>query len=367
MMRVTKLQFGALFFTFVFSTPLAFMIGPLAHRTGYDGWMCILLGALAGTGLAAANVSFALKRPDDYIGLYGHQLMGRPMHTLLMLIFAAYCLHLDSYILREFLDFFSQTYLRETPEWAIALFLLIALISLTRIGGPAVFRFAQGCFWLIALLFLIKPLFFLRHLDSQALYAFLHVHEGGAIWPDTFRVIPWYGEMFVVMLFVPELMSPAATKRLLWLASLSGTYILVAEYILMILFFGPELSGILTYPALELASFIQLGDFLQNLDPLIVSIWFLAYFIKLAVLFYAGVLAFSHALSVREHRLLTMPLGVVVAAMALILARNPVELSEFFDRSWGSLALLVQLLPLLYPLAAWLRARRGRRATVASR
>ncbi|MEF3305630.1 GerAB/ArcD/ProY family transporter [Paenibacillus sp. GYB003] len=356
--RMTNLQLWSMLFPYVFATTIAFLIGPLAGHAGYSGWICIAAAAVVGIGLSSAALPFCLKRSNDYLGLYGHKYIGTLPHKILMLIFAFYFLHLAAYILREFVDFFSQVYLQETPPWAIAVFILFVAACLVQLGASGISRFAQGCFLLIGLMFLVKPLFFLEEYDGALVSALMRVGDIRTLWSETYNIVPWYGELFMLIFFVPELQKPQSARSILWFAALAGTYILLSEYILMIALFGPELSGALSYPALELAGFIRLGDFLQNLDPLIVSVWFMAYFIKLSLIFYAGVLTFSHACSIKEIRLFTMPLAAIVVGLSLILAKNSVELAYYFDRSWATFALLVECLPLVYPAAAWFRARK---------
>ncbi|GIO11418.1 hypothetical protein J19TS2_09730 [Cohnella xylanilytica] len=358
---VTALQTGGLTFLFVFSTTLAYLIGPLAKEAGSDGWICIVLGAVAGTALAIPPLSFALRRPTAYLGSFGERIVGKPVHKCILFLTSTFYLHLAAYILREFTDFFVPSFLKETPPVAVAILVLTAAAFLAQVGVSGSFRFAQGCFLVIGLFFLLKPLFFVPYLDTPIWREFARIHDWKTLWKQTYGIIPWYGELTMLAYIAPLFASRRKIRAAVWIGSMAGTYILLTEFLLIVLFFGPKLAGALSYPALDLTGFVHLGDFLRNMNALIVSIWFMGYFVKLSVVFAVGTLLFSEMLGVRDPKPLTAPLGALVVCFSLVLARNPVELAGYFDASWATYALAVEGLAYVYPLVSWARGRAGRR------
>ncbi|NQX63840.1 GerAB/ArcD/ProY family transporter [Paenibacillus qinlingensis] len=356
---VTGLQLGAMTFVFVFSTTIAFLISPLAGAVSFDGGLCIILASVVGTALATLSLRFALRQPSNYLGEYGSTIINKYLHKGILFLFSFFYLHLAAYILREFTDFFIPTYLRETPPAAVAVLVMGAVASLTQSGVSTVFRFTQGCFLFIGVLFAFKPLFFLTAMDTPMWYEFTRIHDWKALWAQTYAIIPWYGELIMFSYLVPELNTKQKTRRIVWIGSLVGTYILLVEFLLMMFFFGPKLAATLVYPALELTGFLHLGDFLRNTDALIVSIWFTGYFIKLSIIFTIGTLLCSQALSLRNYKPITFSLAAIVVLMSLILAKNPVELAKYFDSSWATFALFIEGLFFVYPLVFWIKSRKS--------
>ncbi|MNY35075.1 Spore germination protein [compost metagenome] len=165
---------------------------------------------------------------------------------------------------------------------------------------------------------------------------------------------------------VPELNTKQNNRKIIWIASIAGTYILLVEFLLMMFFFGPKLSAALIYPALELTGFLHLGDFLRNTDALIVSIWFTGYFIKLSIIFTMGTLLFSQALSLSNYKPITFPLALIVVLLSSFIAKNPVELAVYFNSSWATFALCIESLIFIYPLVAWIKSRKARRQSLSS-
>ncbi|CAI6058904.1 GerAB/ArcD/ProY family transporter [Cohnella sp. JJ-181] len=357
---ITGLQLGSLIFVYVFSTTIAFVLGPLAKEVAFGGVYCIALAAAAGTALVTLSLRFALRRPSAYVGVYGAKIMGRAGHTAILWLSAFFFLHLSAHILREFTDFFVPTYLRETPAVAVAVLVMSAAASMAQSGVSVAFRFAQGCFLIIGLLFLIKPLFFMPELHTPMWHAFIQIHDWKSLWGQTYSLIPWYGELVLLAYIVPQFEVGQKVRRAVWIGSMAGTYILISEFVLMIVFLGPKLSGALLYPALELSGFLHLGDFVHNMDAIIVSIWFAGLFIKLSIIFAIGTLLTSQALGLRDYKPITFSLAGFVVALSLVLARYPTELAHYFDSSWATFALFVQSLYFLYPLVDRLRGKRRR-------
>lgn len=360
--KISNVQIASLVFTFVFATTLAFLISPLAEAASLDGVWCILGGGALGIAIAFAALRYAKRQQQAYLGERGAKVIGRVAHTAIMLLLAFFYLHLTAFILREFSDFFVLTYLRETPPFAISSLVMLAAMALTQAGVSAVFRFAQGTFLFIGLFFLVKPLFFVADMNSPIWHEFLRVHDWRTLWRQAYCILPWFGELILLMFFVPQLANPKRTGRALWWGAIAGTYILIAEYLLIMLFFGPKLGATLIYPALELAGFVHLGDFIHNMDAVIVSIWFTAFFIKLSILFAVGAFVSSQALALKDYKPIAVPLAALVVLLSVHQARNPSDMADFFASSWPTYALCFELLPFVYPAADWIRGKIGKPA-----
>ncbi|MFC5530821.1 GerAB/ArcD/ProY family transporter [Cohnella yongneupensis] len=357
---VTNLQLGSLAFTFVFSTAIAFIISPLAEKTSTTGWWCILFGGVMGLALVSFGARYAMHQPSEYAGVHGKKVVGKAVHTVILLLISFFLLHLASFILREFTDFFVLTYLRETPPIAVSVLVMGAVVALTQSGIPAVFRFAQGTFLFIGLFFLVKPLFFLNNLHAPIWHELIRIRDWKMLWTQSFCIIPWFGELILFLFIMPHFASPKRIRKALWWGALAGMYIFIAEYVLIIVFFGPNLAATLVYPALEVAGFIHLGDFVHDMDAIIVTIWFTAFFIKLSILFAVGTLVASQALALKNYKFITAPIAAFVVLLSVHQAKNPADLSDFFDRCWATYALTIELLPFLYPLVTWMRRRIGK-------
>lgn len=357
---ITNLQVAALTFTFIFSSTIAFLVSPLAEQASTTGAWCILVGGVIGFMVVALALRLFARQPTSYVGENGKSIVGKVPHVVILLLISFFLIHLTAFILREFTDFFVLTYLRETPSVAVCILVMVAVAALTQAGIPAVFRFAQGTFLFIGAFFVLKPLFFISELKAPIWHELIRVGDWRALWTQSYCIVPWMGELVLFVFIIPQFSNPGRVSKALWRGGLAGLYILLAEYVLIMLFFGPKLAGALVYPALELAGFIHLGDFIHNMDAFVVSIWFTALFIKLSILFASGTFIASQALGLRDYKTITLPLAALVVLESVHQARNPADLADFFKSCWPTFALSIELLPFLYPLVGWARHRFGK-------
>jgi spore germination protein KB len=79
------------------------------------------------------------------------------------------------------------------------------------------------------------------------------------------------------------------------------------------------------FPLLSAVAKINLGEFIQRLDALVVFTLITGGFFKIAVFLYVSVKIAQDVFSVKEERSLLMPLGIVILFASVAVASNFVE------------------------------------------
>jgi spore germination protein KB len=136
--------------------------------------------------------------------------------------------------------------------------------------------------------------------------------------------------------------------------ALAGLLMFIAT-LLTVLIFGEQLTSFLMYPTYELAKKIDIGRFLQRIEIIMATIWFITIYFRLAILFYISVTGFARLMKAADYRFLTLPLGMITIVMSLVVYRNVGELLEFVP-VWASFAYINGLLlPALLLIVAIIR------------
>jgi spore germination protein KB len=356
--RVTQLQLVLLFIIFHFSTTTGFLIQPLALLASYQGWLVLLLAGAGGLIIAYFSVSLAKQRGCEFIVHYGKQLIGRWPHLIMMIIFSFYCIHLASIVLREFTDFLIQMFLPTTPSWVVA-GLFVAVISIAvRSGIEAIFRCATGFFLVIFSTATMIPFLVGKDVEYAQAIALITNLNMNTAWRETIPFIPWFGEMFLVLFIFPWLTQPEKTFRSLIWASIISVGSVDLFYILCLLLFGDRVSANLPYPVLEMIRFIRVGDFLENLDPIVVAIWMSSIFIKISFLLYISVLIVSQLFGLKDTRPFSFSFGMILLGLSMHIVKNIIELRHFITYVWPSFANLVECSPIIYWVVSIIKKRR---------
>jgi spore germination protein KB len=63
-------------------------------------------------------------------------------------------------------------------------------------------------------------------------------------------------------------------------------------------------------------------------------IWFITIYFKMAFYFYASVIALAQTLKINNYRPLTLPLGMIVVTLSLIIHPNVAHLARFDKEVW---------------------------------
>ena len=107
--------------------------------------------------------------------------------------------------------------------------------------------------------------------------------------------------------------------------------------------FGIGATADMRFVALELVRNINVGGFVQNLDALMMAIWYGGIVAKMIILFYLACLGLAQWLGLQTYRPLLLPLGVLLAAYSSIMFDNPNETVFFItmvEPGWNMTALL---------------------------
>lgn len=177
-----------------------------------------------------------------------------------------------------------------------------------------------------------------------------------------------FGEAVGLAVIAPFLNSQPVDRR-----SLLGAIFFVGMLLTMvtlrnIVVLGPEEVGRTVYPSLVAIREINLGDFLQRIEILIIFIWTFGAFFKIAFSLYLASLGLGETFLGGNYRPFAPGLAVVLVFLSITLWENAPQLLRFFESRYPLVALPFQVFfPALLLVVAALRglgggkkARRGR-------
>lgn len=348
MQRISQIELGLMFVLFNFSTAAGFLMGPLSQLTGYQGWLIVAIAHSGGLLIACLSVAFAKKRPEEFFIQYGREAVGKWLNLIMMIMYGFFFIHLAGVVLRQATDFLVQIYLPATPSWVIAASFGLVISIGVRSGIEAIFRCAAGFFFVIFSTATIVPFLVGKELDYQRTIALVTSLSWSDIVPTSYPFIPWFGEMFLVIFIFPFIAQAEKTSRTLLWSSVISLVFFEIYYLLCILLFDEPLMAQFTYPILEMLRFIRIGDFLENLDPIVVAIWIAGLFIKISILLYMAVFIASRLLQLKDSRPLSFSFGAIMVGLAMHSVKNLIELNHFVMHAWVNFAYFVECSPLIY-------------------
>lgn len=352
-------QFKKLVSLFIIGTSIILLPGLLASEAKQDAWISSIIGLLTGLLLVWLYSTLGSRFPGKTLVEYSKEICGRWLGTLVSFLWFTYAFILTSLVLRNLGDFLTASMLVETPMQAIH-FVYLSIVAIGIYYGVSnIARTADIFFPLVILLFCIFTLLLVPNFELKNVEPVL----GKGIKPVWSAAFPYIGfpylELVLLLMIFPNVKQPKQAGKGFLSGTLLGGAVLFVVTLLSILVMGAENTSSELYSSFELAKKIEIGEFIQRVDVVITTVWLITIFFKLILCFYITALSLSQTLNLSDYRPLTLPLGMILYAVSIIIVPNVPYLISFDTTVWPFYALTFGLLfPLLLLGIAAVRKKR---------
>ncbi|MDK8179818.1 GerAB/ArcD/ProY family transporter [Paenibacillus sp. UMB4589-SE434] len=349
MWTFTPYQMVRLWMIYLISTPLAFLLGQLLLIAEYEGWITILLSCCCSVFIVSFAVKLASYDPQVEWGVFGERIIGKWLHKMIMMLIVFYCMMLLTVVLTAYRDFFGSTYLPGTPDWVVTGGFLVCVAVVSRSGLQTIVFMADGMFILIFGVSLLTLFFLPGSVWPDMSIALVTHWNGTTIWKSVLFVTPWFAEMMLVLIMLPHFQLHNKAMKYVIITKISSCVLIMLYWLITLFVFGPHLGGHLRFPLMELIRFVEIGNIIENLDPIMISLWSSSLFIKCVLLLYMAAHLLAQVFKLPSHRPFTFLLATLVYVFANGFIKHPAEFGAFVGSSSFAIFLLgVQLVPLLY-------------------
>lgn len=355
-MKVNNWQIYRFAFVYLYSQNVAFLLPRLFGMSNYYGWIALLGGYTISGFFLLLTVKLGRLYPDKPFQEFGARIIGKWPHKAVLAFITLYTLALIGIDVENFIVFLHSMYMPDTPVW-ITIMLTVLCISLAgRSGLLTIVYMAEGIFLLqlFTTATTVPPTISQGNYD--VLVSMITNHDWKQIIVHSSMTVAWFTEWIVMLFLVPTYSFNRRTMRYLFFAGFTVVLLVIMYWMICLINFGPYLSAQLRYPLLELIRYVRFGDFLDNLDPVLISVWSTTMFIRSSFLMYVCSNCVKEIFNINKRRMLTFMIGGTVAITALQYSRDPSSY-EMALRSYALYfnAIIINALPLLYLLVHRIR------------
>ncbi|MCM3654411.1 GerAB/ArcD/ProY family transporter [Metabacillus litoralis] len=355
--KISAIQLFAMIFMFELGSALVVSYGITAKK---DAWLAILLGMFGGLILFFIYYFLFRQYPNLPLTGYARKIFGKYVGWIIGLLYVVFLLYDAARDLRDFGDLLLSSTLTETPLSAINILLVLAICYVLYLGIEVLARTAEV--FVVILIFIGFTgnllVYFSGNVDIHNLQPFL---ENGwkPIVTTAFPLTTFFpfGEMIVFTMLLPYLNRPELTKKV-WLSSviLSG---LILSYTtsLNIAVLGVEAVERSTFPLLSTIGKVNLFDFIQRMDVLVVFTLLINMFFKIAILFYGAVIGIVDLFNLKNHQQIVLPAGIILIFLSMTIASDFVEHIEEGQKTaqYYFFPLIMVIIPLFMLLVTLIR------------
>lgn len=286
----------------------------LADKAKQDAWLSMLLSIVFGMAIGGIFAAIANRMGRRSIFDAVSQAGGRWLGSIvvLLLLFEYFMCSLS--LLSEMSQFMTTQLMPETPVNAIMLLFLAVVIIACRYGVEAFARMGELLYPFMVglcavLVILLLPQVNVANLKPYVTAGPVPIMHGGFI---AFTFV--FTEMVILLSLVPHVSAKDGaklTKPILSGLAFGGA-VLVVTVLFCVLVLGPSLMVTKYYSTFVLAQKIQIGHFLERLEAIFAFLWIITVFYKTLLLFFSMTEGIGCLLGLRENRMLTIPLGMML-------------------------------------------------------
>ncbi|GGA29110.1 GerAB/ArcD/ProY family transporter [Paenibacillus physcomitrellae] len=347
-------QFFVLTFGLVVGTSILVTPSGLAHTAREDAWMASLVSLSINVLTVLLYIGITRLYPGRTIFQIHEDVLGKALGKLLNLLYLFYFLILTGTLLGNLGFFLSSEMMPETPIEAIQIIFLVAAIVCAHKGIIILARVSELMFPWIILLFLIL----VGALIPQIHWNYIKpVLEDG--WIPVFKAgihSSMFEEMIVMLTFISMVNEKKSRERLYVMGTITGGLVLSIIVLLSVLVLGIEQTENSTFPAFALAKTINVGNFFQRVEGILITIWILTFFIKISLLFLSMLHGLQVTFGLKDHKPFIYPLAILFVIVAWNTYTNTVYVANIIQSVWvGYATLHLAAIPMIIWLIGWVR------------
>ncbi|MCM3492243.1 spore germination protein [Paenibacillus lactis] len=317
MEKIDKYQLIAMTILFIIGSSPLYQLGIEVNQ---DAWLVMLTGMLAGLLLLFVYIYIQKRNADKSLYQILKRHFGRWIGTLLAVAYIFYFVYESMRNTREFGDIINVAFLPSTPLFLLMLIMIVLSGYAVSKGIEVFFRVVEFLLPITLIGYLLLVIMFvstnLIHLERL-----LPILENGVM-PVIKAAIPKvisfpFGQVVVFLVFWNHLNNRKVLTKVTVLSYLFVGMFLLVFSILNLAILDPTITSISTLPMLRSVRLIQIANFLERLDPIIMMLIYIGIFVKMTAFYMAAVLWLSQLIKM-NHKMLTLVVGGFIYAISFI-------------------------------------------------
>ncbi|KAI7255281.1 hypothetical protein KC345_g11159 [Hortaea werneckii] len=339
------------------------LVVPVGLESGHAVWLSILMALPGGILLYLVFTHLYLQFPDLIISGYMRKILGPWIGWPLGLLFLPVLLYNGSRNLREAGDLLISASYDKTPIFIINSLMVIAVMYILIKGIEVFSRTAEIFFWIIVVMglicnFIVIAAGLVKYKNLFPLHATDLWQALGSAYPNIW-IFP-FGELMCFTTMLPHFNKSKKIKKTGIAAITLSACLLSFTHAVEMAVLGENLYSRTTFPMFTTITLVNVANFIQRLDALVMLTLIIGVFFKMTVYCYAAVAIAADLFKVRNSRKLVIPAGVVMLYSSFISAENyPVHMNDGKAFLENILPIFCAVIPVLLLLIHRLRRRFG--------
>jgi len=333
--KISSRQFGILVALYSIGTTILIIPSIMAEEAKQDAWIAALLGVGLALLLVVLYSALGNLLPSKSLVEMMEELFGKWLGKAISLTFVFFGLVTSAELLYFVGNFITTQIMPETPIQSINIIFACVVIMGVRYGIETLARSAELLFPLFSILFIVLVIFLTPQVKFENIQPVLEVD-----FKDLLRAAIYFISVFsfptviLLMVFPASVNRPKVATKTFFSGTVIAGIVLIIMIALCILVLGVDTTQRHIFPSYALAKKINVGHFFQRIEFVMAGLWFISIFFKMSLYFYAAVVGLAQTLNTKNYRFLTLPMGIVMVALSLLVHPNILHSTEYNKGAW---------------------------------
>ncbi len=300
-----------------------FMTG---NESPTDAWIGVAIGVVVSLVLVELIVRLSLKFPNMTVIQYSQVVLGKFLGKIVALLLIWFWISDTALTTRSLSDAITGSFMPETPVMVFIIVSVVLAANAARNGIEVVARWSE----LVTIGVLGSALVLVLPYSAMRFKNLLPVLPYG-LGPHLKRsltIIALYLRLNIIGMIIPYLHNRREVLRYTRYAVLLSGILMAGHAASLVAVFGSQAttSGV---PGFILARQVQIGQFLERIETIPVTIWVLNALVKIALFIWAAAIGLAQVFGLRRFQPLAYPVGALVASFSMLFFRNYVDQAQY--------------------------------------
>jgi spore germination protein KB len=347
---ITKKQCIAIMVAFLLGSSLVLGAGGDARR---DAWIAVLAAMVISLPVFFVYARLVSLFPGK--GLYEilPVVFGSTIGKIMVLPYIWYAFHLGALVIRNFSEFIMIVSLPDTPQYAVAILMTVLSIWAVKAGIEVIGRWSAMVLPVIIIAILLLSLLLIPSMELKNIKPVLS--EGiEPVVMAAFSTFSFpFAEMVLFTVIFGNLKNNSSAYKIYYWSLFIGGMIILWVTVRNLLVLGAANVFIMYFPSYVSVRLINIGNFLQRIEVLVVLVFMLSGFVKVCICLLAAGRGIAKVLNFNNYRRIVAPVGLLMMIFSLIVYSNTKEMFEWANKIYSFYAIPFEV---ILPLTIWIAA-----------
>lgn len=297
-----------------------------------DAWLSISIA------LAAAQVIFAMYArilslfPGRDVFEINEIVFGSFMGKIINIFYTVFAIYLGAEIFYIVSQFIKEIGLRDTPALAPMIFIVILCIWSVKEGVEVIGRLSELFIMVVFTSFIVTTLLSTPRMDLDNIRPILYEGISPVLEGSITAFFFPFTESFIFLMVFSSLRDSKSPFRIYFKGSIIGGAAICIVSARNTLVIGAELISRNYFPSFTVAGRINIGDFLQRIELIVMVVIILAVYIKASCCLLAASKGVSKILGFKEYRFITLPVALIIMSLSFKMFENLQEILGWIQK-----------------------------------